>query len=174
MGVAEDIEIAGDAGIFQRQAGGIDAEPLPRLHLALVGALGDLLVEIERHHRVDGIGRHEVAVDDRLRLLRLDHRLPMGVEALAEARGQADAGDPDLTRHSPHQSRACAASLTGMSGMRRWNSSRSTSLGQSVEIITTSASAATSSLTLTDVSAIEKPEPSWVTLAFDHHACRRA
>ena len=89
----------------ERQARGVDAEPLPRLHLALV-PLGDLRVEIERHHRVDGVGRHEGAVDDRLRVLRLDHRPPMGVEALAEARGQADASDPDLTRHTPHPSRA--------------------------------------------------------------------
>ncbi len=105
VGVAEDVEVAGDASVLERQARGVDAEPLPHLHLALV-ALGDLLVEIKRHHRMDGIGRHEITVDDGPGMLGLDHRLPMGVETLAEARGQADAGDPDLTRHGPHPPRA--------------------------------------------------------------------
>ena len=117
VGVAQDIEIAGDAGVFQRQSGGIGAEPLPGFHLALVGALGDLLVEIERHHRMDGKRRNEVAIDHRLGILGLGHRLPVGVEAFAETRGQADAGDPDLARHR-RIIHAFAGDFTGMSARR--------------------------------------------------------
>ena len=40
-----------DAGVVERQAGGIGAEPLPILHLPLVAALGDL-----RFQSISGIG----------------------------------------------------------------------------------------------------------------------
>ena len=53
VGARQNIRIALDAGRFEREAGGIGADPLPRLHLALIAFFRDLLVEIERR-RSDG------------------------------------------------------------------------------------------------------------------------
>ena len=61
--VRKDVEIAGDAGVGEREARGIGAEPLPRLHLPLVRFLRNLRVEVERHHRVDAERRREREVD---------------------------------------------------------------------------------------------------------------
>ena len=36
VGVVEEIGLAGDAGVAERETGRVDADPLPRLHLALV------------------------------------------------------------------------------------------------------------------------------------------
>ena len=73
---AEQLGVALDAGVREREPGRIGADPLPRLHLALVALLRDLLVEIERRERMDEIGREGLGID-------LDRRLARG---LANAR----------------------------------------------------------------------------------------
>jgi len=59
----DDLQLALGLGILlqpggvEGEAGGVDAEALPGLHLALVGLLRDLAVELERLQRMDRIGR---------------------------------------------------------------------------------------------------------------------
>ena len=94
---AEDFLVAFDAGRIQRQPGGIGADALPRLHLALIALLGDLRVEADRRQRMDDVGRKALLVDiDALRI----ERIPMRIEPFAERGHEADAGDPDFLRLS--------------------------------------------------------------------------
>ena len=53
------------AGGVEGEPGGVAAEPLPGLHLPLVGFLRDLLVVIERDDRVDRVGREGGRVEAR-------------------------------------------------------------------------------------------------------------
>ena len=46
VGAVEQIGLAGNAGVAEREAGGIDADALPQLHLPLIALLRNLLVEI--------------------------------------------------------------------------------------------------------------------------------
>ena len=94
VGAVEQIRLAGDAGVAERQAGRIGADALPRLHLALIGLLRDLLVEAHRRQRMHDIGREGLVVIGR-RVAALE-ALPMRLQALAETRQQPDAGDPHL------------------------------------------------------------------------------
>ena len=141
---AEDVDVAGDAGIVEREAGGIGADPLPVLHLALVAALRDLQVEVERHHRVDRVGRDSSSRSITGRgLLRLGHRLPMRVETLAEAGGQADAGDPDVAGHRPGPLMRLqpSAKPTFARPAARTSSAELRRVGKSISIMVISASA---------------------------------
>ena len=90
---AEQLRIALGPGAVEREAGGVGADPLPRLHLPLVALLRDLGVEIHRRQRMDDVGREGRALDIGLAGI---ERLPMGVRPLAEAGYDADAGDPGL------------------------------------------------------------------------------
>ncbi|KIT81882.1 hypothetical protein QT20_00080, partial [Staphylococcus aureus] len=53
----QDFLIAFDAGGIQRQPGGISADPLPQLHLALIALLRDLGVEADGGDRMNHIWR---------------------------------------------------------------------------------------------------------------------
>ena len=53
----EHLGIAFDAGGIEREPRGIGADALPRLHLALVALLRNLLVEFERRDRMHHVGR---------------------------------------------------------------------------------------------------------------------
>src|SRR5438876_204286 len=94
------LALAFDAGVCQRQPSGIGADPLPRLHLALIAPFRDLLVEVERSERMDEIWREAFGVD-------LDssfrQALPMRLRPFAEARHDANAGDPNLAWHLSHE-----------------------------------------------------------------------
>ena len=57
VGAREHVGVALDAGGVEREPGGIGADALPRLHLALIALLRDLLVEIERRERMHDVGR---------------------------------------------------------------------------------------------------------------------
>ena len=96
----KQLAIAFDAGVCQRQPSGIGADPLPRLHLALIALFRDLLVEVERSERMDEIWREAFGVD-------LDssfrQALPMRLRPFAEARHDADAGDPNLAWQLSHE-----------------------------------------------------------------------
>ena len=102
---------------FEREARRIGADALPRLHLALVALLRDLLVEVERRERVHDVGREGGGVGLRMRRA---ERLPMRVRPFAEARDDADAGDPGLARaRQPsatrlHREARCAAATSCM------------------------------------------------------------
>ena len=69
------------AGGIEREPGGVDAEALPGLHLALVGLLRDLPVVVERHRRMDRVGREGRRVEPRRGAA--GQRREMGVDALA-------------------------------------------------------------------------------------------
>ena len=90
--------VALDAGAVEREPGRIDADPLPRLHLALVAFLRDLLVEIDRH-RADARrrarnARRVGAADRRARPCQCASRPSPRHETMPIA------GDPDLARVS--------------------------------------------------------------------------
>src|SRR5215510_8464934 len=96
----EQLAIAFDAGVSQRKPSGIGADPLPRLHLPLITLFRDLLVEVERSERVDEIWREAFGVDlDSL----FRQALPMRLGPFAEARHDADAGDPNLAWRISHE-----------------------------------------------------------------------
>ena len=90
---AEDFLVALDAGGIERQPGGIGADALPRLHLALVALFRDLGVERHRRQGMNDVGREALVVDiDAL----LVQRLPMRIQSFTERGHDADAGDPDF------------------------------------------------------------------------------
>ena len=91
VGAAEDFGIALDAGGVEREACGVGADALPRLHLALIALLRDLLVEIQRRERMDDVGRKGFRVDIDRALLQ---RVPMRIQSFAERGDDADTGDP--------------------------------------------------------------------------------
>jgi hypothetical protein len=86
-----------EPGIVEGKARGIDAEALPGLHLTLVGLLRNLLVEFERLQRMQWIGCEALGIDDWSGTR--GERLRMRLDALAEAGGEADAGDDDVAGH---------------------------------------------------------------------------
>ena len=93
--VRENVGLAFDAGRIERKAGGIGADALPGLHLALIALLRDLRVEIDRRQRMHDERREGRGVGARLRLHQL---LPMRLGPFAKAGHDADAGDPGLAR----------------------------------------------------------------------------
>ncbi len=96
---AEQFGVALGAGTVEREAGGIGADPLPRLHLPLVAFLRNLQIEIHRRQRMGDVGRVRCGLDVDLAGL---ERLPMGVRALPEGGHDADPGDPGLPRRINH------------------------------------------------------------------------
>jgi hypothetical protein len=91
----EDFLITFHAGRIQRQPGGIGADALPGLHLALIPLFGDLRVKLDGRPGVNDVGREALFIDiDALRI----ERFPMRVEAFAERGGDTNAGDPDFHR----------------------------------------------------------------------------
>src|SRR5262249_55615171 len=105
----EQLGISLHAGICEREPGGISADPLPRLHLALVALFRDLLVEVDPGERMDEKGREGLGVDVAAPLAK---SLPMRVRPLAEAGHDADAGDPGFARRFSHD-RAPASGIRG-------------------------------------------------------------
>ncbi len=85
-----EIVIALDAGVVQRHAGGVGAEPLPGFHLPLVAALGDLQVPVDLRQRVDGVGREARGFEHRLQA-GLDELAPMRIRTFSQRRDKADA-----------------------------------------------------------------------------------
>ena len=55
--LGQEFGIALSARAVERQTGGVNADALPGFHLALVAALWNLLVEIERGSAVDDVWR---------------------------------------------------------------------------------------------------------------------
>src|SRR5665647_1259823 len=96
----ENIGLAFDAGGIECKAGGIGADPLPRLHLALIALLGDLRIEIDRRDRVHHERRESRGIGARLGFHQL---LPMRITAFAQTRNDADTGDPGLARRVSHR-----------------------------------------------------------------------
>ena len=94
VGVVEQIRLAGNSGVAERQTRRIGAGALPQLHLALIGLFRDLLVETHRRQRMHDIGREGLVVVGR-RIAAFE-ALPIRLHALAETRQQPDAGDPHL------------------------------------------------------------------------------
>ena len=94
VGAVEQIRLAGNAGVAERQARRIGAGALPQLHLALIGLFRNLLVKAHRRQRMHDIGREGLVVVGR-RIAVLE-ALPVCLHALAETRQQPDAGDPHL------------------------------------------------------------------------------
>ena len=94
VGGIEEIGLARDAGVAQRQSRGIDADALPRLHLPLIALLRDLLVEIYRRQRMHDVGRETfVVIGRRIAALQM---APVRLEPFAKAGDETDAGDPHL------------------------------------------------------------------------------
>ncbi len=93
---AEDVGITLDAGAVEGKPGSIDADALPRLHLALIALLGDLGIEAHGRERMHDVGRvaGRVEIDSAV-----GERLPMGLGPLAKTRQDADAGDPGFPVH---------------------------------------------------------------------------
>jgi hypothetical protein len=81
-------------GRVEGEAGGIDAEPLPQLHLALVRLLRDLRIEGERRDRVHRVGREGLGIRPRRRV-RGEGR-QMRLDALPRAGDESDSGDDDV------------------------------------------------------------------------------
>ena len=81
----------------QREPRGVDPEPLPRLHLALVAALGDLSVPDDRRRRMNRIGREGfgIGVGGRLRI----EGCEVGGNPLARAGDESEARDDDRAPH---------------------------------------------------------------------------
>ena len=155
------VEIAGKARIGERQAGGIGAEALPRLHLANVGLARDLLVELERHHRQHRERREMLRIGGGRPGLVDGQRLPMRIQPLAERGNQADAGDPDVAGV------AHAVSPTGTRPICRTRSrmfSMSSGAGKSITRSVSSASQ-TGPFDSIFASVTPKPEPSCVSVA---------
>jgi hypothetical protein len=94
VGAIEQIRLAGNAGVAERQARRVGAGALPQLHLALIGLFRDLLVKAHRRQRMHDIGREDLVVVRR-RVAALE-ALPIRLNTLAETRQQPDAGDPHL------------------------------------------------------------------------------
>ena len=82
----------------ERQPGGVDAELLPGLHLALVGLFRDLPVEVEGHGRVDRVGREPLRVEARRKPR--PERVQMRLDPLARAGDQTQARNDDLAHQS--------------------------------------------------------------------------
>ena len=102
------------AGGIEGEAGGVAAEPLPRLHLPLVGFLRDLPVVFERDDGMDRVRREGGRVEPR-RGAALERR-EVGLDPLARAGHDADAGDD----HLAHQARVREkADLAGALAHRR-------------------------------------------------------
>ena len=74
--------------------GGIDAEPLPQLHLALVRLLRDLRIEGERRDRMHRIGREGLGIRPRRRG-RGEGR-QMRLDSLTRTGDESDSGDDDV------------------------------------------------------------------------------
>ena len=92
---------------IERKTGGISADPLPGLHLALIALFRNLRVEIDRRQRMHDERRKGRGVGARLRRHQL---LPMRVAAFAQAGDDADAGDPGFAlRRQP----SASASIPG-------------------------------------------------------------
>ncbi len=87
--------IAFDAGAVEGEPRRIGANALPSLHLALVAFLGNLLVEVERGDRMNDEGRPGHCIG---RSRRRVETLPMRLRPFAEARDDAHARDPSLSR----------------------------------------------------------------------------
>ena len=85
------------AGGVEGQPRGVDAEPLPRLHLTLVAARGDLPVPGDRGRGMHRIGREGLGVGAGSRL-RVEGR-EMGLDALARTGDEAEPGDDDGAVH---------------------------------------------------------------------------
>ena len=89
----EQLGVALDPGGVQREAGGVHADALPGLHLPLVAALGDLLVQLQRRHRMHRPRGEARRVHHRAKPAGRVQRGPVRVRALAQAGHQADPGD---------------------------------------------------------------------------------
>ena len=89
----EQVGVALDPGGVQREAGGVHADALPGLHLPLVAALGDLLVQVERTIGCTGHGAKRAVSTTGWKPAGRVQRCPVGVGAFAQAGNQADAGD---------------------------------------------------------------------------------
>ena len=94
VGMVEQFGFAGDAGIAERQAGGIDADPLPGLHLPLIALFRNLFVEAHRPERMHDVGRKALVVVGR-RIAALE-MAPGRFQPLAQTGEKTDAGDPHL------------------------------------------------------------------------------
>ena len=86
------------AGGVEGEPGGVAAEPLPGLHLPLIGFLRDLLVVIERDDRVDRVGREGGRVEARRGAAREGGE--MRIDALAGGGDEADPRDDDLAHQA--------------------------------------------------------------------------
>ena len=58
-----------DRGVVERKASRIGAEPLPRFHLPLVAALGDLQPPVDHRQRMDHVRWEAHIIGNRLRLV---------------------------------------------------------------------------------------------------------
>src|SRR5262249_40863989 len=97
--VREQIGVTFGTGTFERQSGRIGADPLPRLHLALIAFFRNLFVKLNWREWVHNIGRES----PHLRLWRrFVETLPVDRRSLAQAGDDADAGDPRLARRISH------------------------------------------------------------------------
>ena len=97
---AEQLGIALHAGVLEREAGGIGADALPRLHLPLVALFRDLFVEVDRDDRMHDAGCERLGVGRGFALVEF---LPMCFGAFAERGDDADAGDPDFATRLSHR-----------------------------------------------------------------------
>ena len=110
-------------GGIERETGGIGADALPVLHLALIAFFRDLRVEIDRRQRMDDKGRESRRVGDRLCFRQF---LPMRVGPFAETGDNSNAGDPDFPRALSHRRRhgreadSAQRSPASVASFRRW------------------------------------------------------
>src|SRR5208282_4668334 len=94
VGAVEQVGLAGNAGIAEREARRVDPDALPHLHLPLIALLRNLLVEIDRPERIHDVRRKALVVVRRRIAPR--EMAPVRLEPFAKAGHKSNAGDPHL------------------------------------------------------------------------------
>ena len=124
-----------DAGRVECGAGRVHPEALPRIHLTLVGLLGDLPVPLDRDGRMNRERREALAVHDRRMPLPQGGEMRLG--AFAAVGQQPDTRDDDVAPHQgaasnespiwPARCRISPLSPAGNGMVRKRNSALATS-----------------------------------------------
>ena len=97
--LADEIGLALGLGVLQRKSCRISADTLPRLHLALIALLGNLLVEIDRNDRMRNarsegcqVGRNRGSVQ----------ALPVRLQAFTKAGHNPNSGNDNIPPRVSH------------------------------------------------------------------------